>query len=153
MKKKISFTLVALSIIATTTTFTGCKSAAQKEVAAQNDVVEARTDLKEAKKDLADQKEASAEEWEAFKADAKIRIAENNKRILELKAKINDPKSTHNEIYAKKIANLEQKNKDMSISMENYENNKSSDWQVFKRTFNQDMDQLGKALNDMVTEN
>jgi hypothetical protein len=47
---------------------------------------------------------------------------------------------------------LEQKNASLKTKIENYENNQT-DWQSFKREFNADMSQLGKALKDLTVDN
>jgi cell shape-determining protein MreC len=55
-------------------------------------------------------------------------------------------------LYAKKIANLEQQNKEMRARLEAYEKSQSN-WESFKREFNHDMDAIGQALKDLTVDN
>lgn len=149
MKNSI-FILTTVSVLAVGTMFIGCKTAAQKNVAKKENVIDAKADLKTAQNEVKIQKAVNAEEWTSFKAESKIRVADNNTRIAELKAKSNQPGSAKDEMLAKRIAALEEKNRAMDISLETFENSKSSDWQSFKRDFNQNLDDLGKALKSIV---
>lgn len=151
--KKTIFILTAACFLTASMILMGCKTAAQKSEAKKENVVEAKADLELAQKEVTIQEAANAEEWKTFKEESKIRISDNNKRIAELKAKMNEPGSDRDENYAKRISVLEQKNKDMDISIKTFEDSKSSDWQGFKRNFNQGMDDIGKALKDMVVDN
>jgi hypothetical protein len=56
-------------------------------------------------------------------------------------------------LYAKKIEELEQKNKDIKIKVDSYKNDTSDDWELFKREYNHDMDQLNRAINEMAISN
>jgi len=56
-------------------------------------------------------------------------------------------------ISAKKIEELEQKNKDIEAKVETYKNDRSSDWESIKREYNHDINELGKALKDMTVNN
>jgi len=136
------------------TLFTGCQSPAQKEEAARNNVLEAKQDLKEVQNDANAEakKVANAQEWETFKNDAELIIRNNEIRIAELKVKLNKPGTTLDPIYEKKIELLEQQNKDLKKRIEDYEKNQS-DWETFKREFNHDMEELGKALKDLTVDN
>jgi len=134
--------------------FTSCQSTAQKQDAAQAKVQEARQDLNAAKQDAnaIGQELATAEEWRIFKSESEVKIKDNEIRIGELKVKMSKPGETFDELYAKKIANLEQQNRDMRARLIAYENSQSN-WETFKREFNHDMDELGKALKDLTVDN
>lgn len=134
------------------TIFTGCQSTAQKQDAAQAKVKDARQDLNEAKQDAAEIKLATAEEWATFKRDADVRIRDNDVRFTELNVDLKKPGITIDEVYSKKIANLELRNKEMRTRLTSYENNQTN-WDSFKREFNRDMDELGKSLKDLTVDN
>lgn len=151
--KKTMFILTAACFLTSSIILMSCKTAAQKSEAKRENVVEAKADLELAQKEVTIQTAVNAEEWKTFKEESKIRILDNNKRIAELRAKMDEPGSNHDENYAKRISSLEQKNKDLDISIKTFENSKSSDWQIFKRDFNQGMDEIGKALKGMVVSN
>ncbi|HMB61505.1 MAG TPA: hypothetical protein VKN36_00430 [Eudoraea sp.] len=151
--KKTIFILSVASVFTLGTFFISCKTAAQKNVAKKENVDEAKADLKTAQNEVIIQNAENAEEWNAFKMESKTRVSDNNKRIAELKVKMNEPGTNLDEAYAKRISNLEQKNNEMDISLQTFENSKSSDWQIFKRDFNQGMDDIGQSLKDIVVKN
>lgn len=146
MKKSIFNILIVVGIISSAG-FTACQSTTPKEDAAKAKLEAGREDLKEA------QTEASAEEWEAFKKESEIKINNNNIRIAELRLKMTESgNNTLDIVYKKRILLLEQKNIDMKARIDAYEKSQS-DWESFKREFNHDMDELGKALKDIAVDN
>ena len=136
------------------TIFTSCQSSVQKQEAAQDKVQDARQDLNEAKKDAnaINQELATAEEWATFKRESDVKIRDNDVRITELNVKIEKPGQTFDEVYSKKIANLEIQNKEMRTRLTEYEKSQTN-WESFKREFNHDMDEMGKALKDLTVDN
>lgn len=146
MKKSI-ITLVAIATLISGAIFTSCGSSTPKEAAAQAKVTDAKEELKDARK------AATAEEWKAFKDESELKIRDNEIRIAELKAKIKKSGKELDALYEKKIDALEQQNKDMKARIDTYEKDKKSDWESFKREFNHDMDELGKALKDLTVDN
>lgn len=153
MKTLIINFLVALVILGQAI-FSGCQSSAEKMDSANQNVEDARQDLKDAQKDAntVAVKVANAEEWAAFKAGSEATIKDNQVRIDDLKIKMKKPGQTFDAMYAKNIENLEQKNKDLKTRIGTYETNQS-DWESFKREFNHDMDELGKAIRDLTVNN
>lgn len=145
MKRTIIILSAAITLVAGTI-FTGCQSTSQKQEAAQADVRDARQDLNEAQKDANEIRMATAEEWAIFKRDSDVKIRENEVRIIELNGKTSD------EVYTKRIANLELQNKEFRTRLTDYEKNQSN-WDSFKREFNHDMDELGKSLKDFTIDN
>lgn len=148
--KKTIFTL-AITTLVTGTLLNGCKSSTKKEENVQKTSKEVKEEFNTAKDD-AEQKEIDAEEWKAFRNESEAKIKNNEERITELKAKMKKPGKKFDEVYAKKIDKLEQKNKNMKTRIETYETIKS-EWQSFKREFNHDMDELGQALKDFAVNN
>jgi DNA repair ATPase RecN len=136
------------------TIFTSCQSSIQKQEAAQAKVRDAKQDLNAAQKDAkaAAQVVATAEEWKAFRSESELKIRDNEIRITELNVKMKKPGEIFDALYAKKIANLEQQNKDMRARLEAYEKSQSN-WESFKREFNHDMDAIGQALKDLTVDN
>jgi len=133
---------------------TGCQTTAQKQDAAQAKVKEARQDLNAAKEDAnaIGQELATAEEWAIFKSESEVKIRDNEVRINELTVRMKKPGEVFDELYAKKIANLELQNKEMRNRLTAYEKSQTN-WETFKREFNHDMDELGKALKDLTVDN
>lgn len=95
---------------------------------------------------------ATSEEWAAFKTEAEAKIEANEKRIAELKVKLKKPGKVLDKIYVERIEALEQRNRDLRLKITAYETNKT-DWEKFKEEFNHDMDELGKAISDIFTDN
>ena len=95
---------------------------------------------------------ATTEEWAAYKADVEAKIDANEKSIAELNAKINKPGKLLDKVRAERIEALEQRNRDLRLKITAYETNKT-DWEKFKEEVNHDLDELGKAINDIFTDN
>ncbi len=150
----ILYTSLLLSIIVGTSVFAGCSTSEEKVDAAQEEVVEANENLNEAEEDakLENQKVASAEEWKAFKQETELQINENEAQITRLKSKMNQPGKIFDNLYAKKINGLEEKNSELRSRMNAYEK-KQSDWESFKTEFNHDLNELGTALKDLTVNN
>jgi len=150
----------SLFILAIATTFMGgmtligCQSAAEKSEDAQTDVQDAREDLKEEQQDaaLAAQEAANEQAWLAFKSDSEIKIKAHETRIEALKAEMKKTGKKMDAVYTKNMEALEQKNKDLRTRIES-RNETETDWETFKREFNHDMDELGKAFNNLAVDN
>jgi outer membrane murein-binding lipoprotein Lpp len=153
MKKKFN-TLMILALIIAGPVFTGCKSSAQKEQDAQEEVQNAQDKLDQAQTDAnaAELRVVTDEEWVAFKSDAEIRIKDNEVRIAELTVQMNKPGALFDAIYKKRINKLEQQNRDLRVRINAYDRN-NTDWETFKREFNHDMDEIGNALKDLTVNN
>lgn len=151
--KKTMLTLATAALLMSGTIFTGCDSFMQKD-SSEYSAEDAKENLNEAKIEAKEEvdKVATDEEWMLFKSETEIKIKENEVRIAELKLKMQKPGETLDEMRAKKIESLEQKNRDMKLKMDNYEKN-NSDWETFKREFNHDMDEFGKAFKDLTVDN
>ncbi|HLP38804.1 hypothetical protein [Lacibacter sp.] len=106
----------------------------------------------EEKNDVVTVKIATSEEWAAFKADAEAKIEANEKRIAEIKVNMKKPGKLFDKMRADRIEALEQRNRDLRLKITAYETNKT-DWEKFKEEFNHDLDELGKAIGDIFTDN
>lgn len=152
--KKVFFTIMVATSVLAGTLFTGCQSSATKEEAANAKVDEAQQDLMEAQQDadIEAKKVATADEWNAFKTESEIKISEYEIRIKALKDQMRKPGKTFDDLYKKRIEQLEQKIADLKTRMKDYEKNQTG-WEVFKREFNHDMEELGIALKDLTVDN
>lgn len=154
MKKAIFFLLVA-GLFMGGATFTSCQSPADKAEDAQSDVQDARENLTEEQLEAREEmQEANAEaEWETFKADAEAKIDANQVRIDELReAKRKSGSNTLDEAYKAKIDALQERNKELRRKISDRKP-EDADWAAFKREFNHDMDELGKAFKDITVNN
>lgn len=141
---------VAISMLMAGTLFTSCEPSGQTEAEAQEELQEAQEELQKARQEA--QKSTEAEEWRVFKNEMELKIVENENRIAEIRVQMNKPGKIFDEVYAKRIDALEEKNKELRERIVAYEKDQS-DWEAFKREFKHDMDELGKALNDLVEDN
>ena len=136
MKKSIGILVIAIAVF-----FVSCKSAQQKELDAQQN-------LSQARQDLSATQASNANEWQTFRSESLIKIKENDKRIAELKIKMNQPGNTFDGMYRTRIEKLEAKNKELKSKLKNYDG-KQTDWKTFKSDFNRDMDEIGKNIKDL----
>jgi hypothetical protein len=132
--------ILILALIAGTV-FTSCKSAAQKEQMAKENVVEA-------KQDLNDTKISNANDWFTFKAESNATLLQNEQRIAKLKVKIDKPGSTFDGLYRTRIEKLEAKNTELKSKLNNYNCNET-EWKTFKSDFNRDMNEIGNNIKDL----
>ena len=153
--KKIIFALVVVSITSGLF-FVACQKSPKKEDTAQQKLLIAQDSLTQVKNDisLADQKKARiSQEWQTLKDDAEDKINKNEIYIAKLKVNIEKTGKSIDSIYTKKIILLEQKNKAIKARIETYKTDTDNDWESFQREFNHDMDELGKALDDLTIDN
>jgi phosphoenolpyruvate-protein kinase (PTS system EI component) len=144
MKKTIYY--LAVSIVVTAgLVVTSCNSPAKKAEKAQENVEEAQQELQQ-------QKAATAEEWNEFKSESEVKIKKNEIRIAEIKAKKMKPGQALDSLHQKRIDALEEKNNNLRTKINDYERNQS-DWESFKREFNHDMNEIGKAFEDLTIDN
>lgn len=153
MRKPI-FNLAIAAALMAGFTFTACQTPEQKADAAETKVEDAKKDLADAKEDkmTADQNAVDAAEWQKFRTDTEAKIKANEVRIVELREKKKVSGAKMDVVYTQRIDTLEQKNIGMRTWMNDYENS-NTDWALFKREFNHDMDELGKALRDLAVDN
>ncbi len=126
--------------------FSGCESSEKKVDVAQDEVTKAKEDLDAANAEYL----ADVEAYRKEKADL---IAANDSSIVALKLKIANEKKDVKADYEKKITELEQKNKDLKVKMDDYNDEGKEKWESFKREFSHDMDELGNALKDLTVNN
>jgi|WetSurMetagenome_2_1015567.scaffolds.fasta_scaffold109767_1 DNA repair exonuclease SbcCD ATPase subunit len=141
-------TLTALAIIAGTM-FCSCQSSEKKVENAKGNLKDAKAKVVEAQDEL----NSSKAEYQKFKQESEEKITANEKKIAEFKAKIANEKAENKGVYDKDIAWLEQKNTDLKTKLDSYQGEGRENWEKFKKEFNHDMDELGKAFNDFTVKN
>lgn len=149
MKKSIFM----LAIIASTMV-TSCKNNSEKEADAVEKVQDANDDLNAVTNDVNNDAitKANDGEWQTYKMEAKKTIDLNETRIADLQNAIKKPGKTFDDNYKKSITALEDRNSTLKTKIADYENNQT-DWETFKREFDSDMAGLGKAFEDLGTNN
>ena len=144
MKKSI-LAFAACSLI-TGAFFTSCNTPSQKVENAQENVGEAN-------KDLAKANEEYIADIATYRQETAVAVAANEESITELNAKMAKDKRAARADFKKKIADLEQKNRDMKMKMDNYKEEGKDKWVIFKAEFSHDMKELGKAFKDLAVNN
>jgi len=144
MKKTIIYS--AFALMAMSSFLSSCESNTKKVEDKEENVEEAKEELKEAQTEL-------NAEYPALKTEAEEKFAANEKRIGELRAKVDkNDKDALDGMRSKRIDELEQQNADLRRRLNAYETDRS-DWETFKREFNHDMDGMGKAFEDVGKDN
>lgn len=152
MKKSI-LTLVVIACLAGTSLIS-CKPSTKEEKESQEKVVEAKENVQDAKDSLRVAKKAATdEEWKSFKKQADSIVTDNEAQIAELKLRMKKTGKSLDAKYQKNIETLEQKNQDIKLKIDTYQNDANSDWQSFKREFKHDLDGMGKAFKDLTVDN
>lgn len=144
MKKSIS-TIVA-SFLLTAVVLTSCNNSGEK-------LENAEENLKEANQELNEANEEYLLEIENYKRETAAKNEKNQQSIIEFEARIAGEKKEVREEYQKKIAELEQKNTDTKRRLDNYKAISKEEWEKFKAEFSHDMEEIGKAYNDLTTNN
>lgn len=145
--KKIIYSIGAACIA--TLIFTACQPSTQKADETQADVESVKQDLQDVKDDTKQNaiNIANAAELKAYKSSSKTTIDNYETRIAQLNEEIKRSGRTIDAVYEERINALEQRNKDLKAKMEAYETNQS-DWITFKTEYDNNIDELGKALKD-----
>jgi hypothetical protein len=147
-KSKIPFLLMTLFV--TIALLSSCLSTDQKKEEAKNRTQIAVNNLNVAQNNekKADEKAATEAELKTFKLESELKIKNNEVSIAKLRLQKNKQGSTIDDVYARRIDSLQLKNRNLRTRMENYEKT-HTDWGKFKRDFNRDLYELGKALNNL----
>lgn len=144
MKK--TFLALAGSTLITGALLISCSSTEEKVENAKEDVIEATKDLNNAN-------ELYLIEVENYKKEIVNEIEANDKTIADLEAKIEKDKKTSDTKFKEDVATLKEKNKNMKERIQNFKAEGKEKWQKFKEEFSHDMNELGKALKDVGTNN
>ncbi len=143
--KKILFPHVA-SLFTAGTIFMGCQTSSEKIENAEQGVVDAQAKLDQAHKD-------SAAEYQKMKIEWAGQIANNEKAIADYKTKIAVEKKEAREKDEARLDELEKRNNDMKIKMDEFKENGSETWADFKAgfkmmtdEFDHDITEFGKSI-------
>ena len=151
MKKSILTLALAFTFFGVM--ISSCQSSATKVENAEDKLQEANNDAAEAQINLNETRQDSITGYEKFKEEAEKKISANEKNIVEFKARIANGKNENKAKYEKALVKLEQKNKDLKKKLQDYKEEGQGKWISFKNEFNHDMDELGKAFNDLTVKN
>jgi chromosome segregation ATPase len=153
MKKSIF--ILAVTTLLSGNVLTSCKSNAEKENDALENVQDANQSLEDAQTETvtdAANTKANEAEWQAFKAEVNADIAKNEARIAGLKSDLKKQGKAMDASYEKRVDELEAKNEALKTKLKEYEVTQT-DWNEFKREFNSDMSDLGDAFKNLTVNN
>jgi hypothetical protein len=143
--KKFIFTLTT-TLLLTGSIFISCNTAAEKVDKAEVKSIKADEDFNIAKEEyLAD--------IENFKKETTAKIDANKQMIADFNVKIEYAKNDAKAYYVEQIAILEQKNIEMKVKLDAYEESGKDNWESFKTEFNKDMNDLGEAFKNFTVKN
>jgi hypothetical protein len=141
MKKIIFKTGATLFIVAVI--ITSCASPAEKVENAQNGVTQANNALDKAN-------QAYLADIETSKREADARAAANDSSIARFRARIATEKQETKDAYEKKIAELDQKNRDMKKEMDDYKADGQDNWDKFKSKFSEESNAFAESVKDFM---
>ena len=138
--------LIFISFLATVF---ACHNKTSEETTADAKVAAAEATLDAAKEAQTQaRKTATAEQLRAFREESNVLIWQNETRIAELKANAKKAGKNIDATYQKSIDKLEEKNNEMQVKLDSFQNNANDDWESFKRGFNRDKDDLRHSLRN-----
>ncbi len=152
MKKHIAI-ITAAALLVSGITYTSCNSPEDKVENAQEKVENAQENVDQAQQDLAKANEQYLVEIENYRKQTLDRSEANDRAIEEYRTKIDMQKKEARAEYKKKLAELEDRNREMKRKMTDYKDEGKDKWETFKAEFNHDMDELGKSFDDFRTNN
>jgi predicted transcriptional regulator len=142
--KKTILTL-AIAVFMAGTMLSSCQSSADKVKNAQDKVQDAQDKVVVAKQEL---NQAIKDSIQQFRKESEVKIIANEKSIAEFKARIAKEKKENRVQYEKRLAELEQQNRDMKKRLEDFREDGKENWASFRNKFNHDMEEMGKSFHD-----
>ena len=118
------------------------------EKTSKQKVDNARENLESAQQELKDARDGFLAEWEIFKTESAQKIEANERSIAILKEKMEAAGSTAKAKFAREVADLEEKNRDLKKKLAEYDGGESQ-WVEFKADFQGELDQIGKKIEGL----
>ena len=132
-------------LMITTLSLFGLTANAQQEKgnleSARKDIASAKADLKQAKKD-------SIAEYRQFRTESLTTISENNQKIEALRTKKAETDNAATESFNNKVKSLKAQNALLRESVNNYRADGNTNWVVFKREWNKQLNALQQSFNE-----
>lgn len=106
--------------------------------------------VKQANQELKDALSQYEKEWQQFKNDAELKIDMNGEKIDAMKAEIKKTGPEFKAKYENTVLTLEQKNIELRKRLNDFKYDGKNKWEEFKSMFNQDIETVSKAINDVI---
>lgn len=148
MKTSIFKFLVLAAVVGMV--YISCNNSPKQKEEKLND---AKDEVVDAKEDLAKSKLDSIGNFNKYKESIENKLAENERKIVALKAKNTSKDKSTQELYVKQLDKLEMKNAELKHKIEDYKQGPEQKWELFKIDFNKDVDDLGKSISNMAERN
>ena len=127
-----------------------CQKPEQKVEDARDKVTNANQDLKEATREA---RTAWQEAWLKFKGDNDTEIADNERRMIELRKEVSKLHERYRANYNVRIDELEKRNNDLRDRVNNYKDEGDVKWEEFKKETKREMDDLTLSLKKFTIKN
>lgn len=150
--KKLFLTLT-VAVFMVGTIFSGCQSSTTRVEDAEQSVDEAQVDLDVAESELTEARKEYYEDYLAFKQEYDAKIRQNELAIADLKAMIAMSSEQNKPVLEREVAELEKKNRELKLALENYNEAGKDNWESFKVEFKDSMNDLGQAIGNLVSKN
>jgi phosphoenolpyruvate-protein kinase (PTS system EI component) len=144
MKKPVI--VLAFASLFLSLNLTSCSSPADDVSDAQEEVDDAQNELDVANMEL-------DKDMKAFRKKTFDKIADNKVQIAELKLAIEKDKSAMKTIHQKQIVELQARNNDLKMRLDNYNGEGEDKWEDFKKELDHDMNEIGNSLKDLTVSN
>ena len=150
--KKLFLTLT-VAVILIGAIFSGCQHSTTTKVEdAEQSLDEALVNVDVAQNELTEARKEYHEDYLVFKKEYDEKILQNELAIADLKTMITLAAEQNKPIFEKELANLEKKNHDLKLSLENYNESGKDNWERFKSEFKDSMNDLGQAIGNLVSQ-
>lgn len=147
---KIKVRMAFLAIVASMTASNTSHQRSEKEA---QEILETNRKLEAAQVELDKLTEAYRIEVETFRTQNRLEIEENNRTIAELKAKSIGQKKELKDEYFTNIEDLEYKNNQLLLKLENHKEEGRDNWEKFKLEFNNDLKDLDNSFEYLTIRN
>jgi hypothetical protein len=143
---KYSIVIITTITLIAAFALSGCDRPSNNVEKAETSVIEADRDLEIAKTEL----EAELRKYRAENSD---RVVEYNRTIEEIKQQIsNEPNSEVKARHEARLAEYEKTHIDLKREMDNYQVSGRDNWNNFKDSFSDKMDDLGDSLDEFFSD-
>ena len=115
----------------------------------QNDQDKAKEQVEKANKEMIEAQAHFEKEWLQFKTDAELKINTNQKQIDDLKAAMKTTSAKFKAKYQNQVLTLEQKNIELNKQLNDYKYKGIDNWEQFKKDFNNEVDTVVVAIDDI----
>ncbi len=139
---KNTYFILAGSLLIAGLFFTGCTDNRDN----------AKDNVEQANQDMIDAQIQFEQDWQQFKSNAELRINSNQQQIDDFKAAMRATSTKFKAKYENEVLTLEQKNIELKKKLNDFKYERKENWEEFKISFNNDMDVLGNALNDIFSK-